>query len=122
MIVVYGLKNCDSCQKARNWMRELDIQHRFIDYRKDFFDDATLSSWLSELGWKKILNRRSTTWRSIPAYMKEDLNPDSVKALMVEFPTLIKRPIFETGGPLLVGFKQEQKAYLTARQSSVNKL
>jgi Spx/MgsR family transcriptional regulator len=103
-------------------MKGLGIEHRFIDYRHELIDEKTLSSWLMEVGWTTLLNRKSATWRNLSTYKKKNLHSDSAKVLMLEFPTLIKRPVIETEGPLLVGFKEEQKAQLTARQSTINKL
>ena len=116
MIVVFGLSNCDSCRKALTWLRNQQIEYHFVDYRKNVLEESTLSNWIKDVGWENILNRRSSTWRNLSNGKKGDLTADSAKNLMLEFPTLIKRPIIETGGRILIGFKEDQKAKLAARQ------
>jgi len=98
MIVVFGLSNCDSCRKALTWLRNQKIEYHFVDYRKNVLEESTLSNWIKDVGWENILNRRSSTWRDLSSEKKEDLTADSAKILMLEFPSLIKRPIIETGG------------------------
>ena len=116
MIVVFGLSNCDSCRKALTWLRNQKIEYHFVDYRKNVLEESTLSNWIKDVGWENILNRRSLTWRDLSSEKKEGLTADSAKTLMLEFPTLIKRPIIETGGRVLIGFKEDQKAKLASRQ------
>ena len=116
MIVVFGLSNCDSCRKALTWLRSQKIEYNFVDYRKNVLEESTLSNWITDVGWENILNRRSSTWRDLSSEKKEDLTADSAKTLMLEFPTLIKRPIIETGGRILIGFKEEQTAKLVPSQ------
>ena len=116
MIVVFGLTNCDSCRKALTWLKNQKIEYHFIDYRKNKLEESKLSNWINDVGWENILNRRSSTWRDLSKKIKGGLTADSAKTLMLEFPTLIKRPIIETGGRILVGFKEEQKAELASRQ------
>ena len=120
MIVVYGLRNCDSCRRARASLDELNIEYRFVDYRNEPLDGGTVSKWITCLGWENILNRRSSTWRQLPGARKLDLNNTSAKALMLEFPTLIKRPIIQANGGLLVGFNEEQKEKLNGSRTGVD--
>ena len=120
MIVVFGLRNCDSCRRARTWLDELYIEHRFIDYRKETLDWDMVSKWISCLGWERIVNRRSTTWRQLPSAKKLNLNNSSAKVLMLEFPTLIKRPIIQTNEGLLVGFNEKQKTKLKISKTEVD--
>ena len=116
MIVVFGLSNCDSCRKALTWLKNQKIEYHFVDYRKNGLEESTLSNWIKDVGWENILNRRSLTWRDLSSEKKGGLTADSAKTLMLEFPTLIKRPVIETGGRVLIGFKEEQKAKLASRQ------
>jgi len=120
MIVVYGLRNCDSCRRARTWLDELNIEHRFFDYRKETLDGDMVSKWISCLGWENIVNRRSATWRQLPSAKKLNLNNSSAKVLMLEFPTLIKRPIIQTNEGLLVGFNEKKKAKLKSGKTGVD--
>ena len=115
-MTVYGLKNCDTCRKAVVWLNEERIAHSFVALRKDGFKRVNLSRWINELGWEALLNRRSTTWRRLPESKRNYLNAAKAEALMWDYPSLIKRPVFEIGGRHLVGFKEEQKAEMTAGQ------
>ena len=120
MIVVYGLRNCDSCRRARAWLDEVNMVYRFIDYRKDKLDGDMVFNWIRSLGWENILNRRSSTWRNLPSARKLGLNETSAKALMLEFPTLIKRPIIQTNSGLMIGFNENQKAKLKSSKTGVD--
>ena len=112
MITVYGLKNCDTCRKARKWLDENSIDHRFHDVRADGLDPADLAAWAAALGWEKLLNRRGTTWRGLPETEKEGLDDCSSQALMVTHPALIKRPVFHIAGNYAIGFDELTKAML----------
>lgn len=115
MITVYGLRNCDTCRKARKWLQSQGIEHRFHDVRADGLERATLGRWVAALGWETLLNRRGTTWRQLPESERGPLTPESATALMLAHPSLIKRPVFDTGGHYLVGFsKAEQTALAKA--------
>jgi arsenate reductase len=111
MITVYGIKNCDTCRKALKWLTSEQIEHRFHDVRADGLKENTLSAWVDALGWESLLNRRGTTWRKLPDADKEAVDETTATALMLENPTLIKRPVFSLSDGFLVGFKaSEQKA------------
>ncbi|MPY69393.1 MAG: ArsC family reductase [Alphaproteobacteria bacterium] len=115
MVTVYGLKNCDTCRKARQWMEAEGIAHRFHDVRADELAESVLAGWAAELGWETLLNRRGTTWRQLPENEKENLDKKRAVALMAAHPALIKRPVFDLGVSRLVGFgKTEQEALRTA--------
>ncbi len=111
MITLYGLKNCDSCAKARKWLAANDVEHSFHDVRADGLTRQQIEGWVGELGWETVLNRRSTTWRGLLAQDKDGLDDGRAVALMVDHPTLIKRPVIETAAATLIGFTEEtQKA------------
>jgi arsenate reductase len=112
MIDVYGLKNCDTCRKARKWLDAQGIAHRFHDVRADGLDGATLQAWIAAVGWETLLNRRGTTWRQLPEDRKTGIDGSSAAALMLEFPALIKRPVFQFSGTVLVGFATAQQQSL----------
>ena len=115
-MVVYGLKNCDTCRKALVWLNEEGIVHVFVNLRNDGFEKFSLSRWINELGWEQLLNRRSTTWRSLPERKTINLDAKKAEALMWAYPALIKRPIIEIKGRHLIGFKEEYKAEMTTGQ------
>ena len=112
-ITLYGIKNCDSVKKARAWLDARQLQYRFHDYRVDGLDAALLSSFIDKLGVASILNQRSTSWRQLSDEQRQDLTEDKAKQLMLEVPTLIKRPILDDGRQLLVGFSPELYANLS---------
>lgn len=104
MIVVYGIKNCDTCRKALKWLEGEGVEHRFHDFRKDGLGDNDVAKWIDALGWETLLNRRGTTWRKLPDADKADVDTDNAAALMLANPTLIKRPVFDDGARVFVGF------------------
>src|SRR5579872_5046341 len=103
-IVIYGIKNCDTMTKARKWLDGHGVAYAFHDYRVDGLDKARLKNWVDALGWEKLLNKSSATFRDLPEPVKQGLTQAKAVALMLENPTMIKRPVLETGGGLLVGF------------------
>lgn len=109
MIVLYGLRNCDRCRKALKSMASLGIEHRFHDLRADGLEEARLDRWLAELGWERLLNRQSTTWRGLSNTDREGLDATSARALMLAHPTLIKRPVLELDQGILVGFGKAEE-------------
>ena len=112
MITVYGIKNCDTCRKALKWLSAEGIEHTYHDVRVDGLDAANVTRWSEAVGWEKLLNRRSTTWRNLPELDKEGADATSAQTLMAENPTLIKRPIFDDGSRILVGFTAAEQDLL----------
>ena len=107
MVVLYGIKNCDTVKKARTWLDTNGIGYQFHDYRADGLTPEQLQQFASELGWNAILNRSSTSWRQLSPEQQGDLTEAKALQLMLETPTLIKRPILNTGSKLLLGFKSD---------------
>jgi Spx/MgsR family transcriptional regulator len=104
-IVVHGIETCDQVRKARRWLRERGIAHRFHDFRRDGVTAAMLAAWASHVPWDSLLNRRGLAWRALSAPARAaivDL-PSAVEAMVAE-PTLIKRPVVIAGDDVLVGF------------------
>lgn len=112
MIVVNGLKNCDTCRKAMAWLKGEAIEARLHDLRADGLEAAALDRWIAAVGWETLLNRRGTTWRKLSDAEKDGVDADKAKALMMAYPAMIKRPVFEVDGKVIVGFKAEQQAAL----------
>ena len=106
-ITLYGIPNCDTVKKARRWLDEAGLDYRFHDFRKDGLDGDLLQSWLDGLGWAKVLNKAGTTFRKLPDEQKADLDAAKAKALMLEQPAMIKRPVLDADGALSVGFKAD---------------
>lgn len=91
-------------KKARRWLDEHGVAHRFHDFRKDGLDDGRLQGWIDTLGWEKLLNRSGTTFRKLPDAQKDGLDAVKAKALMLEQPAMIRRPVVEAGSKVSVGF------------------
>ena len=107
MTVLFGIKNCDTVRKARRWLEEHNIDFNFHDVRDDGLTQAQVASWIDALSWEVVLNKRSTSWKKIDPARRENLDADSVNALLLELPTLIKRPVLEFDGAVYVGFKAD---------------
>ncbi len=112
MITVYGLRNCDTCRKAIKWLEAEGIAARLHDVRADGLEPASLDAWIDAVGWETLLNRRGTTWRKLPASETDGVEAARARALMLEHPALIKRPVFDLGGKFVVGFKDAERAAL----------
>ncbi len=110
MIILYGLKNCDTCRKASAWLTAQQWPHRFHDLRAEGLDPALLAEWERQLGWETLLNRKSTAWRQLPEADKAGLDRDRALILMQAHPTLIKRPILMAGTTVMAGFTPERYA------------
>ena len=106
MTLVYGLDNCDTCRKARNWLKRFEIAHEFVDYRAQRVPAETLKGWAAQLGgWDKLVNKASTTWRQLPDARKAPATDPEWTLLIKEHPALVKRPVLVTDdGTVSVGF------------------
>lgn len=108
MTTIYGIKNCDTMKKARAWLDGKGVAYDFHDYKASGIDRARLEGWVRKVGWEVLLNRAGTTFRKLPDKDKEGLTESKAITLMLAHPSMIKRPVLDTGGKLLVGFKPEQ--------------
>ena len=102
--ILYGIPNCDTVKKARRWLEQENIAYIFHDFRQDGLTSKELKSWLQTVDWNLLLNKRSTSWRTLPDTDKNNLNQASAVELMLSNPTLIKRPVLVSGKQVLVGF------------------
>ena len=109
MITVYGIRNCETCRKALKWLDAGGIEHRFHDFRKDGLTATQVAAWLEDVGAAVLLNKRGTTWRNLSNAEKESVDAGKAETLIVANPTLVKRPVFEGTGTLLVGFGNAQR-------------
>ena len=107
MITLYGIKNCDTVKKARAWLDGAGVRYDFHDYKASGIDAARLQRWCKQVGWDTLLNRSDTTYRKLAESEKADIDEQKALSLMAAQPTLIKRPVVELGGRLIVGFKPE---------------
>lgn len=109
-VTMYGIKNCDTIKKARDWLAEQAVAYDFHDYKAAGIDAAHLERWIAAEGWEKILNRAGTTFRKLPDADKADLDAAKAIALMLAQPSMIKRPVLEHPGGLIVGFAPDRYA------------
>jgi arsenate reductase (glutaredoxin) len=109
---LYGIPNCDTMKKARAWLDSHGVEHEFHDYKKSGIERAKLDAWVQSVGWEVLLNRAGTTFRKLPDSAKANLTEARAVKLMLEQPSMIKRPVLERGKTLLVGFSPEKYAAL----------
>lgn len=108
MIQFFGIPNCDTVKKARKWLEAKGIEYSFHDYKKEGADPAKLAEWVHAKGVDVVLNRRGTTFRQLSDADKADIDDAKAVRLMAQHPSLIKRPVVEFDGGLLVGFKESE--------------
>jgi len=101
---IYGIKNCDTMKKAFGWLDQHRVAYEFHDYKKVGIERSLLEVWCKTLGWETVLNRAGTTFRKLTDKEKEGLNAGKAIKLMLAQPSMIKRPVLDAGGRLLVGF------------------
>ncbi len=104
MTTLYGIPNCDTVRKARHWLDSNGIDYRFHDLRRDGLERGQLQAWVQALGWERLLNRRGTTWRQLPADVRDTLTGTSAIHIMLQHPAIIRRPVLEHAGRLEAGF------------------
>lgn len=123
-VILYGIRTCDTCRKARRWLDFHGIPHRYHDLRSDGLEAATLDRWIGAAGLDAVLNRRGTTWRRLAAGLEPDLTTAALRNLILSHPTLLKRPIIDADGvPVTIGFSgAEQQRILDSvdRRSAGN--
>jgi arsenate reductase (glutaredoxin) len=109
-VTIYGIKNCDTMKKARAWLDSQGVTYTFHDYKTDGVGRGVLQAWSKAVGWEVLLNRAGTTFRKLPEADKAGITEAKAIAMMVAQPSMIKRPVLEVGGRLIVGFKPETYA------------
>ena len=106
-MTLYGIKNCDTMKKARAWLDAKGVAYTFHDYKAEGIDRARLEGWVQSVGWEMLLNRAGTTFRKLPEADRIDLDAGKALALMLEQRSMIKRPVLDLDGRLIVGFKAD---------------
>ena len=112
IITVYGIKACDTMKKARSWLEANGVDYSFHDYKTQGVTPERVAAWIAQVGWEKVLNRNGTTFRKLAEGDRADLTAEKAIALMVANPLMIKRPIIESEGGLVLGFNPDD--YQTA--------
>ena len=114
MTTLYGIANCDSIKKARRWLNDHHIEYQFHDYKKQSLTEQKLQQWVQQVGWEILLNKRSTSWRKLDEQHKISVDEPSAIQIMLNNPSIIKRPVLDFKGNLIVGFKAENYEKLFA--------
>lgn len=107
---VFGIKNCDTMKKAFAWLETNGVAYEFTDYKKSGVAEAHLPDWNQRAGWEKLLNTRGLTWRKLSEEERAAVDEAKALKLMAQYPSLIKRPVLDTGSELIVGFTLENYA------------
>lgn len=109
MINVYGIKNCNTVKSALDWLKKNNVETNFHDYKTKSVTKPMLKSWIDQVGWESLVNKRGTTWRQLPEDVKEKITTERAAIdLMLEKTSVIKRPLLEKNGKVLtVGFDEE---------------
>jgi Spx/MgsR family transcriptional regulator len=114
MLIIHGIKNCDTVKKARKWLEAEGVEHTFHDFRKDGLTDDMVNAFVAALGWEAVLNRRGTTWRKLPDDETEGVDEAKAKVLLLANDALIKRPVWQKGDEYRLGFAAKDQADIEA--------
>lgn len=107
MIILYGIKNCDSVKKARKWLADNNLDYQFHDFRADGITAELVQSFIAQSSWEALLNKRSISWKQLNTADKENITEEKVIALFLATPTLIKRPVLVAEYHFFIGFNPE---------------
>lgn len=110
MITVYGIKNCDTMKKAFAWLETNCIEYTFVDYKKAGVAETHLPDWIKRAGWETLLNTRGLMWKKLTDAERADVDEAKAHRLLIQYPSMIKRPVLDTSKKLLVGFSPETYA------------
>jgi Spx/MgsR family transcriptional regulator len=108
MTTLYGIPNCDTVKKARAWLDARGIAYTFHDYKKQGAQPERIAGWIAQAGLGKVVNKAGTTYRKLDPADQAALDTDSAPAVLAANTSVIKRPIVEHPGGLLVGFKEAE--------------
>jgi len=115
LAILYGIPNCDTVKKARQWLSAHHVDYRFYDLKKSGINPPTLKNWLDKVAMDSLINRRGTTWRTLSEAEKRASDQDALIKLICQYPTLIKRPVIDTGSQILVGFDQDKYRHVFSK-------
>ena len=111
MDYIYGIKTCDKVKKAVSLLKNNGVEYQYVDLRSKTFDNSKVDDWLRQVGSEQLLNKKSRTWRNLDENITSNIQDSHILSLLVEYPTLIKRPILESSDKLIIDFDEEK--YLT---------
>lgn len=112
---LYGIANCDTMKKARQWLAARGVDYAFHDYRKQGLPPELLGSIVAALGWEELLNRRGTTWRGLPDEVRQELDERRAIEIMLEQPAIIRRPVLQREDRFYLGFSEARYAEIFDR-------
>ena len=115
MTTLYGFKSCDTVKKARKWLDDKGVAHRFFDYRVETLDPKVVDDWFARAGWEQVFNRNSTTFKELPEAEKAGIDANKARKMILAETNLIKRPVLDTGDKLIFGFKADTYAGVTGK-------
>jgi arsenate reductase len=107
-VKLFGISNCDTIKKAKTWLKDQAIDFEFHDYRKQGLQEDQLRDWIGHLGWEPMVNRRGTSWRKLPEEVKQAIDQETAIRIMLDNPSIIKRPLLIKQGQLYLGFDNAQ--------------
>ena len=107
-MILYGIPNCGTMKKARAWLDEHGIAYDFHDYKQAGLDEDRLRAWVAELGWERLINKRGQMWRKLEPSVRDTLDEEAAIRVMLETPSIIRRPVLDTGDERHVGFSEDQ--------------
>ena len=108
MDYIYGIKTCDKVKKAVSWLQNNGVEYQYVDLRSKTFDNSKVDDWLRQVGSEQLLNKKSRTWRNLDESITSIIEDSHILSLLVEYPTLIKRPILESSDKLIIDFDEEK--------------
>ncbi len=114
MVRLYGIPNCDTMKHARRWLDAHGVEYAFHDFKRQGLEEALLRAWIEELGWETLLNRRGQTWRRLSPAVREGMNETLALQVMLENPSIIRRPVLDSGARRHVGFSETDYAEIFA--------
>ena len=112
MVTLYGIPNCDTMKKARAWLAQNGVDYRFHDFKKQGLERRLLLDWVRKVGWETLLNRRGMMWRKLPQAVRDGIDEDRAIEVMLETPSIIKRPVLDIDGQVTIGFKAPEYSRL----------
>lgn len=112
---LYGFKSCDTVKKARKWLDDHNVEHRYFDYRAEKLDPKVVDDWFKRAGWEAVFNRNSTTFKELPETEKTAIDAKKARAMILAETNLIKRPVLDTGKDLLFGFRADAYGAATGK-------
>jgi arsenate reductase len=117
VITLYGIKNCDTVKKTRQWLDTHGVEYQYHDFREDGLEPDAVAAWIEELGWQNLLNRRSTSWKALDKQARMTMDEANAHKAILSHPTLVKRPLLDTGQQRFVGFSAANYAKIFNRRT-----